>query len=476
MKKIYTLSVFIFCLSFAKAQNSIPNGNFENWTTGTYEYPSFATQTSNPEAFLRCQVPFNCLKTSDYYHGAYAVQLVTHIGADTCFGYFINGNPNGPPTNYWPGGIPYNQQATGVRGYYKNNTLGNDTARILLSFKLNGANIGVYVLPFYGVHNSYTPFNITFSPALPFAPDTVIIAAASSDFLNNNLVMNNSMFQLDSLTFTGVASQPAQFDGDFETWNSQTIYSPTNWYSNTNDAGTSVTQTTDRVAGNFACELMTYLGQRGPNSTPAANSSSVSTGMWSNSCNCQLGGNAFTNQIDTLEFYYKYLPSGNDSAEVDMNYILNGNSINWFGRRLGASASYQLVDIPFNLAQAPDSVIININSSLWQDSALTYVGSDLKVDEMHFKTQPLTTSIPVAFSGLKNIPFVYPNPSNGIFIIQSPSTIDRVEVMNDLGEMIYSSESNSQSVNVNLSSQAAGIYFVKILSGEKIFTEKIIVK
>ena len=44
----------------------------------------------------------------------------------------------------------------------------------------------------------------------------------------------------------------------------------------------------------------------------------VSTGYYSDSNSYQypLGGYPFTNQIDTLTFYYKYIPVNNDVAQV----------------------------------------------------------------------------------------------------------------------------------------------------------------
>ena len=60
---------------------------------------------------------------------------------------------------------------------------------------------------------------------------------------------------------------------------------------------------------------------------------------------------------------------------------------------------------------------------------------------------------------------VYPNPSNGTFTINAVSTINKIEIYNVLGEMIFAETSVAVENNkqVNLSGQPAGIYLVTVL-------------
>jgi|GEM_PF-5491514 hypothetical protein len=76
---------------------------------------------------------------------------------------------------------------------------------------------------------------------------------------------------------------------------------------------------------------------------------------------------------------------------------------------------------------------------------------------------------------------IYPNPSNGVFTIQS-SGISRqtlVEVYNMIGEKVYSNSLNIQhsKFNIDLSDQSAGVYMYKILSekGEYLASGKLII-
>src|SRR5258706_2788383 len=362
---------------------SVPNGGFENWTSATYDYPEGYVQNSNPEAFFKCNAPFNCVKTTDFYHGAYAIQLTTHTTAtDTCFGYIVNAtSTNGNPLT-WTGGIPYNQMATGMKGYYKSNIMPGDSGGVLAVFRAAGSPVGFYSYKFAGTPNTYTSFSFTFSPPLFTTPDTVIFAAISSDALNNYAV-NGSMLQLDSVSFTA-ASQPAAFNGDFEQWLSQTINTPNSWYIS-GGHGQGFNRTTDAYAGTYAMELQTYLGDN--NGNPAAQAGQVGTGYCSGngpSCTWQ-GGYPFSNQLDTLSFWYKYAPSGSDSAQVNLTFKYNGNIVSGTNKNIYTPAStYQYAELPFNMGSPVDTVIIQLQSSSWNDTALSFIGSDFKVDNIAF--------------------------------------------------------------------------------------------
>jgi hypothetical protein len=394
----------------AFGQDSIPNRNFERWDTNTYDYLQNYPYSSNPQNFYYYQLPFNVTKTTDAYHGNYAVQLTTNASeTDTAFGYFLNANPNtdGGPSS-WKGGIPYNQQPTGIKGYYKYNVATADSGTILVVFKKTGSVIGMYTYPLGGIKSSYTMFDFTFDPALPEAPDTVILGAISCKFADGDPHgIAGSTLLLDSISFTGVASQPSMLNGDFESWQSQIISSLADWNTSYNGGdSTGVYKTTDAVQGDYALELMTYQGNW--NNHDGALPARVSTGYYPSDCNSnctELGGSPFSNQIDTLAFYYKYAPSGDDSAAVNLNFKKNGANIFSTGIYLPASENYKYIEISFDIGQDPDTVIVDIQSSIWNDTALTYVGSDLKIDHIYFKSSPMTKTPVITWNNPADITY-----------------------------------------------------------------------
>lgn len=478
MKK-YLLLLFTALLAITVySQSSIPNGNFETWSSATFDNPLNYPYTSNSSNFFYYELPANVTKTTDSYHGTYAVQLTTNASAtDTSFGYILNYNPqssNGPST--WTGGMPYSQKPTGIRGYYKYNEATADSATIMVIFSKAGVNIGAYGFLVGGLKTSYTLFDFTFNPALTVTPDSMIFAALSCKMGSNGQPhgIAGETLKIDSVTFTGVSSQPLLMNGDFESWQTQTFYVPNNWRI-PNGTQTGVTKTTDAAKGTYAVELTTVLGNN--NNHPAAQPGWISTGYFEQNCsgNCEHGGYPFVNQIDTLAFYYKFSPvHPTDSALVNISFKKAGTFIGGYSVYLTTQASYHYVEYPFNIGLTPDSVIVDIMSSLWRDSLVSYVGEDLKIDEVQFKSQPLSTNI---FNYARdNSISIFPNPSDGKFRVEdSGFNIQSVEVFNALGNEVYSNYSiNKQSIiDIDLSGLQKGIYYAKFFNGKKNITKKI---
>jgi hypothetical protein len=72
---------------------------------------------------------------------------------------------------------------------------------------------------------------------------------------------------------------------------------------------------------------------------------------------------------------------------------------------------------------------------------------------------------------------VFPNPSNGIFTIDVNAEIDAIEIYNVLGEQVLTKTVNANQLQVDLSTQPAGVYFIQCISGNKIITrEKLVIR
>src|ERR1051325_694717 len=387
MKKL----LFSLCIIpvLLQAQTSTPNGSFENWNISPFSFPQDYSFNTNREAFYHCGSTFNVIKTTDAFHGTYAVMLKTvqgSAGGDTCVAVIANTPNPGDSFPAWTGGIPYSEQPTGLRGYYKAVISPGDTARIGVIFKKMGMSIASYVMPIYGYHTSYTLFNLAFPPSFTSAPDTVIFFASSSDIFNKTKEPGN-MLKLDSISFTGVATQPALMNEDFEQWQNDTLFVPWNWNIG-NSIGEGVTRTMDGFWG-FAAELTTYADNS--SSSLKAKAGDLVSGLWNVNCSCWNGGNPFSNQADTLLFNYKYAPMGNDSASVKLFFREGGSVIYTAGVNIGPASTYQQAMVPFNIGQVPDTVVVQFKSSLWQDSAASFIGSTLKIDNIHFASQPLSS-------------------------------------------------------------------------------------
>lgn len=102
-----------------------------------------------------------------------------------------------------------------------------------------------------------------------------------------------------------------------------------------------------------------------------------------------------------------------------------------------------------------------------------------------------STTIYVLITGIENVSdalqvLIYPNPSKGNFIIEflSASVTDRIsfEVVNMLGQTVYAEEASGPTLagpdfkkEIMLDNNAAGIYFLRIKSGDEMITEKVMI-
>jgi len=452
----------------AYAQDSIPNGNFESWTSTTIDNPTNYPYTSNENAISANQ-PTNVVKTTDAYHGQTAIQLSTistQYGSN--LGYFLNADSKKGNISLWTNGMPYTEKPIGIRGYYKYNVATADSGMIIAIFRKNSSTIGTYMIRIGGVKDTYTLFNIPFVPALTQTPDSVIFGAVSSNFYKNNNGVAGSILKLDSVSFTGVTNQPTAMDGDFELWTqTQSPYIIVGW--NEKDKQLSgIARTTDAKTGLSALQLTTTLGDQ--NGTPRAQPGSVSTGYYDSGCNCQKGGKAYSSQKDTLAFWYKYAPVSTDNAEVSLSFFKNGTSIAWESQTLTASPNYQYIEKPFQIGQTPDTVIVQIQSSLWANSAETFVGSVLKIDNMYFKSK-LHTGL---FTPSTNEEvYILPNASSGKFTITNniAGTLS-FDIYNVTGTKLQLK--NQISNEIDITNAAKGMYFVRIYIDNKSYVKKIL--
>ncbi len=72
-----------------------------------------------------------------------------------------------------------------------------------------------------------------------------------------------------------------------------------------------------------------------------------------------------------------------------------------------------------------------------------------------------TIKTKTALSGLN----AYPNPTNGIFTIELPNGLNKTfEVIDLTGKKVLSLSSDKNSVNINLSNLANGVYYLKVIS------------
>lgn len=70
---------------------------------------------------------------------------------------------------------------------------------------------------------------------------------------------------------------------------------------------------------------------------------------------------------------------------------------------------------------------------------------------------------------------VYPNPTKGVFSVNSQFNIDKVEVVSVTGRLIKSISAHNKEVSIDLTGVESGVYFVKVNSNGIISNKKILI-
>ena len=447
MKKILLVSIFMLGLFFqAQLYAQVPNGGFENWDSATYFNPS-GWFTGNQKSINRMGVAPVTRVTGAGVSG-YAVRIQTFTsGGDTSDSYISN--TNGDPLS-GQGGVPFPEQPTRLRGQYRCNLVGSDTALIVAVFKNSGNIIYVGTLKLTGSQSTFTTFNLNLT--LPMIADTMILAAASSNLISNVGVQGGSFLELDALTFGVTTAVP---NGAFENWDSLTYRAPVGWEIN----GDSIFRTTDHFAGTYAIKMKTedYGGGN-------INGAYITTGHETNSG--PRGGLPFSSMVDTLTGYYKYTASGSDSAICSITLthlgtIVGGNSI-----FLPPAATYTLFKVPISAGSTPDTMRIDFISSKFPYTPQS-VNSTLYLDRLILRSVLVDVASinGAATNGISS----YPNPANDVLNIEfrkSPVSDFDFLVYNVNGSLVKKERINSNGVKyqLNIAELSPGTYFYEAVS------------
>ncbi len=123
----------------------------------------------------------------------------------------------------------------------------------------------------------------------------------------------------------------------------------------------------------------------------------------------------------------------------------------------------------------PNGTMIDNSAAIYFDFNAPIITN---VAHHEIQRELLTTSIKA--EGSQNDIKVYPNPSNGTFNVElpmpsTPLRQQKITICNVIGQVVYISTSlNDQSIEIDLSKQPNGIYFMKVEIGGKEWNKKLI--
>ncbi len=183
---------------------------------------------------------------------------------------------------------------------------------------------------------------------------------------------------------------------------------------------------------------------------------------------------AITGHPTSLTGYYKYAPLNGDTLWIVV-ILFKGGAIVSRGELISpvSAPNWASFSIPIPVYATADSGLIALASYLATGPGqVPHGNSVLNVDNLNFDN--LITGI--SDVNETNPVFIYPNPSNGNFTLDSKINKGEIEIYNSIGKKIFSETiSLSSKKEINLTNISSGTYFMKVYDGEKYYIKKLIV-
>lgn len=455
MKKLLLISIALILSASIFSQNL----DFENWTQNNVLYlDDYETMTHNNAMYGQQAV----IRSTDFTDGQYSIRLETILSneGDIIFGYFTNGDPE-----TLEGGQAVSLTAVdSVIGYYKYDIQPNDTALFLCFAKFNEAPVGGDIFTIIGTQSTWARFSY---PILASSLDTVIIAAASSNAINELGMAEGSWIMFDDIQLKSNANglEPIQ-NYSFENWTDYLWEDLEEWTTpNQYVAGATtmpVEKTTDAYSGTYASQITTTLHVS--NDTVGGN---MSYGEWTQEG--PIGGFPYSEMTELVRFRYKTSFVGIDTAYVSIVFKKLGSVIAWHGTSFTQNESaYTLWEQPISLPETPDTVFIAVSSG---DNP----GSQIIIDNFEFL-------IDVGFSDINQVQQIiaFPNPASDKlnFRVESEENNIDIRIYSLDGKLKLTRElqksSGTQEIGVNISELSQGNYIYKVRIGNETFSKSFV--
>lgn len=186
------------------------------------------------------------------------------------------------------------------------------------------------------------------------------------------------------------------------------------------------------------------------------------------------GGLPITSKPLYLKGWFKYTPGISDTAQISIGFTNNGADIGGGILKINDTVDvWTQFSIPINyiMGQSPDSFNIVFSTSTLNTNVP--LGSVLKIDHIYLD---YTASNNSTVSEIEKRVKIYPNPANQYTSIQMDFEGQAMLFIFDSnGKRIIEKTIYNTDNQLDISGLEKGVYFVKIISSERIFTEKLII-
>ena len=159
----------------------------------------------------------------------------------------------------------------------------------------------------------------------------------------------------------------------------------------------------------------------------------------------------------TAYYYYAYFAGINGYGDEEIFEVVDGNAQRQFFENINID------DDPLEEGEEYGIFVVPYNGNNEQGTPVA----------VRFTYNGVVSLVDVDMASIS----VYPNPAKNVVSISAPSAIDRIEMMNVLGQKVYENATiGSENTTINVSDLDNGTYFVRIFCGNKMMTKKLIVK
>lgn len=361
MREFLLFLCSVILIQHAQSQY-IQNGDFENWAQSNYyTYPdNWFILTENNSANVRLE------KSTDSQEGSYAVKLKTTVNTgDTVFGlglYGILGNDLSFK------GMPFTTTGDMLHFNYKSNVVTGDLGLVMCILYKNNQVVDSVTYPILASQATWASVQIPVNSG-QIQPDSMFLGFLSSlPSAFGGSPLPGTWLLVDNVYFTlGVNPTPLPVPNySFENWSTASAEDPVSWSSSNQgilliqNSMTNVVKTTDVYTGTYAARLSTVI-----------QSGNIVEGLLDYS-------QPFTTLPASFKFFYKYMPSGDDTAVVFVQFLKNGTEIGSIYYQIGSEViNYQQLTLPLSLNDTPDTLKVFLFSG-------NNAGSVLYVDNIKF--------------------------------------------------------------------------------------------
>ena len=183
---------------------------------------------------------------------------------------------------------------------------------------------------------------------------------------------------------------------------------------------------------------------------------------------------------DTPDEYRPILLSANVTNPGFSDILLWGTEFEAYGKDMFIKATVQAPDLTYSVLADGISIASDLEETEYvispYDPTACYQVTTTCENGQVSSPSDCATEVGINDVNVSNSFEVYPNPAHETVTVSTTMNAQKVEVLNYLGQVIYSQSVSSNNFTLNVANYADGVYFIRISGNDGIATQKLIKK